>query len=81
MSYSEETIRQALRDWTKANTKIANSSFNDQTMLIEEQLISSIEVLELIMLIEELSGKTIHATELKLGSLQNIDSIYSNFFC
>lgn len=80
MGQREEAIRKTLRDWVKANSKTENPLFNDRTMFIEEQLISSIEVLDLILLIEELSAKTINATELKPGDLQNIESIYSNFF-
>ena len=78
---TEAQIRQALRDWiVNTSEKIAPQTLNDQTAIIAQGLISSLHVMDLMLLIEELSGKPIDVETLQPGVFQNIDTIYLNFF-
>lgn len=73
--------RQALRDFVRSKSQNGDAAtITDQTLIIEEGLISSVDVLELIFLIEDLGGIEIDATELEPDMLQSIDSIYQEFF-
>jgi len=72
--------KQVLRDWicSKART-VDGVSITDQTLIIEEGLITSVDVLELILLIEELGQIEIDATELEPEMLGSIDEICRSF--
>ena len=78
---AEEEIRQSLRAWiVKKNGKIKPEDLNDQTAIIEQRIISSLQVMDLIFFLEQLSGNPIEVDDLKPGVFRDIDSIYRNFF-
>jgi acyl carrier protein len=81
MSEDNSNVRQALRDWIRSKAKTADAAtINDQTLIIEEGLITSVDVLELFLLIEELGDIQIDATELQPDMLESIDQICQTFF-
>lgn len=78
---TETEIREALRDWiVKTNGKIRPEQLNDETPLIEQRIISSLQVMDLIFFIEKLSNKSIEVESLKVGVFRNINAIYDSFF-
>jgi len=78
---SEMETRQAIRDWIiKKNGKISDRELNDQSAIIEQRIITSVQILDLILFLEDLSGKQIDVKNLKKGVFRNIDAIYQNFF-
>lgn len=78
---TEAQIRQALRDWIVDHSqKILPQTFNDQTAIIEQRLISSLQVMDLMLFIEALSCRPIDVEDLQPGVFQDIDSIYQHFF-
>ena len=80
MTENGSNKRQALRDWIHSRARsVDGASITDQTLMIEEGLITSVDVLELIMLIEELGQLEIDATELEPDMLGSIDKICRSF--
>lgn len=78
---SETEIRQALRDWViKTNGKIQPAELTDETAIIEQRIISSLQVMDLILFIEKLSDRSIEVDDLKVGVFKNINALYDNFF-
>ena len=78
---TEPEIRQALRDWVvKTNGKIGPDRVSDQTAIIEQRIINSLHIMDLILFIEKESGRSIDVRQLKVGVFRNIDTIYKNFF-
>lgn len=78
---TETEIKQALREWiVKANSKIQPEELDDETPIIEQRIISSLQVMDMIFFIEKLSNKSIEVESLKVGVFQNINAIYDNFF-
>lgn len=78
---TETEIRRALRDWiAKTNGKIQPEELNDETPIIEQRIISSLQVMDLIFFIEKLSDKSIEVESLKVGVFSNINAIYGAFF-
>lgn len=72
--------RQVLRDWIRSRAQSgAGAPITDQTLIIQEGLITSVDVLNLILLIEELGGIEIDATELTPDMLESIDKICRTF--
>ena len=78
---SEAKIRQALRDWVlKTSGKIKPDELTDETPIIEQRIISSLQIMDLILFLEQQTGQPIDVTQLKPGVFRNISVIYRNFF-
>ena len=77
---SEIEIKTALRDWIIRKGKIQTEELTDQTPFLERRIISSVQLMELILFMEDLSGKPIDVKALKKGMLRDIDTIFRNFF-
>jgi acyl carrier protein len=74
-------VRSALRDWVIENSgKLKAEELTDETPIIEQRIISSLQVMDLILFIEKLAGKPIEVDRLKPGAFRNISSIQRNFF-
>ena len=77
----EAEIRQALRDWVlKTSGKIKPEELTDETAIIEQRIISSLQIMDLILFLEQQTGQPIDVTQLKPGVFRNISVIYRNFF-
>ena len=78
---SEEEIRRSLREWiAETSGKIRPEDLDDQTPIIERRVISSLQVMDLIFFLEQLSGLPIEIDDLRPGVFRDIDTIYKNFF-
>ncbi|HEY3057073.1 MAG TPA: hypothetical protein VGK31_14195 [Thermoanaerobaculia bacterium] len=73
--------RQALRQWMRDRSrKQLDGEISDATPLIEEGILSSIQVPDLILYIEELRGRPVDIVELKPGAFRSLDAIFNTFF-
>jgi acyl carrier protein len=81
---SEEAVKGRLRAWIleRAHQKEAApvASFDDRTPIIVSGLLSSLEVVELLLYIEELRGEEIDQAELEPEMVESVDSIYTSLF-
>jgi len=78
---AEAEVRQALRDWVlKTSGKIKPDELTDETPIIEQRIISSLQIMDLILFLEQQTGQPIDVTQLKPGVFRNISVIYRNFF-
>jgi acyl carrier protein len=76
----ETEVKDALRDWIVRKGKIHAEELNHKTPFLEQRIISSVQLMELILFIEDLSENPIDVKSLKKGMLRDIDTIYHNFF-
>ncbi|MCZ6775653.1 MAG: hypothetical protein O7D34_04245 [Ignavibacteria bacterium] len=80
MSVNNSYNRQAIRDYVRGKAQSVDQvTITDETLIIQEGLITSVDVLELILLIEELGEIEIDATELEPDMLESIDKICRSF--
>ncbi|HZR46996.1 MAG TPA: hypothetical protein VFA47_09845 [Candidatus Manganitrophaceae bacterium] len=78
---TELEIRKALHDWiVKTNGKIRPESLTDETPIIEQRIISSLQVIDLLLFLEQLTGKSVDVEKLKPGIFESINTLYENFF-
>jgi len=77
---SEGEFRAALRDWIVALGKVGPSGLADDTPVIERRIVTSVQVMDLILFLEELLGEPIDVETLKPGSFRSIDAIVANFY-
>ena len=77
---TETEIRQSLRAWiVKTNGKIRAADLADDTPIIDQRIISSLQLMDLILMLERLSDSQIDVEMLKPGAFRDINTIYRNF--
>lgn len=69
-----------MRRWIlkRAQAKPA-ADFSDQTPLLETGILSSLDVVELVLFLENLRGSEVDVDRIEPESLHNIDTLYENF--
>ncbi len=73
-------LRQRLRAFVLETSDKAGVEVRDDTPLFEDGLLRSIHVMDLILLVEELSGRSVDVEHLRPGAFKDIDTIVSGFF-
>jgi hypothetical protein len=74
-------IRAALRGWiARTNGGVPEDSLTDETPILETRILKSLHVPDLILFIEQLSGRSIDVSQLKPGVFRNVDAIVRSFF-
>lgn len=77
---TEADVRQALRDWVQNRAGADAPLITDSTELIASRLITSLQVMDLLLFLEELRQEPVDPSMLRAGTFRNIDAIYATFF-
>lgn len=78
---TEAEIKSQLREWiSSASKKAGQVAISDDTPIIEQRIITSLQVMDLILYIEQLTDASISVEDLKPGVFKDVNSIYTNFF-
>lgn len=76
----EAFFKQELRGWIAArNEKLGPNGFDDDTPLIQERIITSLQVLDLVLFLEEITGRAVDVEQLKPGAFRSVNIICANF--
>lgn len=74
-------VRAAIRDFVlRWGQDVDPTRFDDTTPLLESRHLTSLQVPELLLLIEELRGEEVDVLDLRAGDLHDIDTIVERFF-
>lgn len=74
-------VRRALRDWVLAAAPDRDAAgLTDVTPLVEERYLTSLQITDLILFIEDLRGAAVSIEELTPGTFRDIDTIWATFF-
>jgi hypothetical protein len=77
---TEQSLRAALRDFVvTTNGKIALGDLRDDTPLLEERIISSLQLTELILFLESLRDAPVDLGQLKGTSFRDLNAVYDTF--
>ena len=75
------TARARLHEWVIAKSgRIAASDLADDTPILERRVVTSLQIMDLILFIERLRGLSIDVRRIKPGSFRSIDAIVDSFF-
>ena len=73
--------REALREWIRQhNPDVPPGEPADDTRIIERRYLTSLQVADLLLYIEELRREPVDPSRLKPGVFASIDSIHRAFF-
>ena len=77
----ESDVRQKLRDWILKHAKTApGAAFSDQTQLLEEGILSSLDIVEFVLFIESLRGEDVDVDDIEPEVFTSIDTLHAAFF-
>lgn len=76
---TEENVKTQLRGWIKAKCH-TGEEVTDDLNVIETRIISSLDIMELIIFIEQIKGEKFNLKNIKPGSFNSVNSIYTSFF-
>ena len=71
--------RAAVRRWLAAHAR-SEARIEDDTPILERRIIDSLKVLELVLLVEELTGRPVAVEQLVPSSFRDVNSICASFF-
>ena len=77
---TEPEVRERLREWVRSHAGDRAAELADDTPLISSRLVTSLQVTDLLLLIEELRGDALDPSALRPGVFRDIDTIYATFF-
>jgi len=77
---SPDETRRQLRDWIVGRAKDKPDEMKDDTPVLEKGILSSLDVVELILFIEQLKGDEVSVDALEPDSIRDVNAIYETFF-
>ncbi|MEO7836322.1 MAG: hypothetical protein ABIS21_01620 [Acidimicrobiales bacterium] len=76
----EDEVRGALREWVVSHSPVpVDDHFDDATPLIASGHLTSIQVTDLLLFVEELRHEALDPAALRPGVFRDIDTIYATF--
>jgi len=74
-------IKAAIRTWIlDRHPNYDAGKLTDETPLIEERLLTSIQVMDLVLFLEDLTGQAVDVTRLQKGAFSTLEAIRQAFF-
>ncbi len=77
---AQTDIRGWLRDWVAETSGEPASSFDDETALFADGLLDSTDFVELLLVIEERTGRPIDLTRFEPNAFASIDAMTRHLF-
>ena len=78
---TEIEIREQLRTWIINRAKDKPKELTDDTPILESGILTSLDVVELILFIEKLrGGEEVSVDNLEPESIRDVNAIYKSFF-
>lgn len=78
---TEQEIKQSLKQWIAKKSKDCDiDAISDDTAILEQRIITSMQIMDLILYLENLSGQAVNIDQVQPGVFSCINSIYNAFF-
>ncbi|MCB9885704.1 MAG: acyl carrier protein [Planctomycetes bacterium] len=78
---SETEHRRQLRDWIKNRSRQEGAgAITDDTAILEEGILSSLDIVELVLFIESLRGSDVDLESIDPEAFTSVNTIYTAFF-
>ena len=77
---NEAETRTRLRDWIYDRAKDKPARLDDATPILDDGILSSLDIVEFVLFIEELRGTEVDVDALEPSSFRDVDAIWKSFF-
>lgn len=76
----ESEIKEQIKNWiVHKNSHVKPEEINEQTPLMEQKILNSLQIVELILYLGKLKGSPVDMSKSQAGSFSSIDKIYETF--
>ena len=76
----EQDHKETLKKWIIENSKVEGADkITFSTPILEQKILSSLKVMEMIVFLESVKGSPVDVEQLKPGAFSSIDTIYDRF--
>lgn len=76
----ETEVRRQLRQWIVQHAKKPANDLNDETKILEEGIVSSLDIVELVLYIENLRGNEVDTEDIDPEVFTSVNTLYEAFF-
>ena len=77
----ESTIRKNLKRWILEHTKAqVSNDLTDDTPILEQGILSSLDIVEFVLYIESLRGEEVDTDAIEPEVFTSVDTLWSGFF-
>lgn len=76
----EQTTRAKLKQWIRDHAKASASDLADDTPILDTGILSSLDIVELVLFIESLKGDEVDPDTIEPESFKSIDAMMKGFF-
>jgi acyl carrier protein len=77
----ESAVRGQLRSWIIKHAKNPpGTDFSDETLLLEQGILSSLDIVEFVLFIENVRGDEVDTDAIEPDAFTSINALYTAFF-
>jgi acyl carrier protein len=77
----ESTIRKNLKRWILEHSKAqVSADLTDDTPILEQGILSSLDIVEFVLYIESLRGEEVDTDAIEPEAFTSVDTLWSGFF-
>ncbi len=77
----ETSIRNSLRRWIVDHSKVpVKGELTDDTPILEQGILSSLDIVEFVLYIESLRGDEVDTDAIEPEAFTSVDTLWSGFF-
>jgi acyl carrier protein len=76
----EQTTRAKLKQWIRDHAKASANDLADDTPILDTGILSSLDIVELVLFIESLKGDEVDPDTIEPESFKSIDAMMKGFF-
>lgn len=77
---SSDENKQRIRQWIEKKGRVGKSTLDDDTPILEMRIISSVQIMDLILYLEHLTGNKIKIEQVQPGVFRSVNTIFKAFF-
>jgi acyl carrier protein len=77
---SETEVRSSLRKWIVEHAKKPANDLSDETKILEEGIVSSLDIVELVLFIESQRGEEVDTEDIDPEVFTSVNTLYAAFF-
>jgi acyl carrier protein len=76
----EAEVRRQLKSWIVDHAKSSATHLADDTRILDEGILSSLDIVEFVLYIESLRGQEVNVEDIEPEVFTSVDSLYAAFF-